>query len=350
MAEPCGACGAPRDDSNRFCSACGAPLETADQPTVLQGNSGSSHSALPNRILRCKGCAADVATSADSRSYVCPFCDTALVTELPLPEGRQRPEFIIGFAISAEEAKQKFWDWLKDNDWFRPGDLALKAVAEKQRGVYLPFWHFSMLADSRWSADIGQHWLRTEAYNMRGPDGKNRTATRTIQETEWFPLSGEHQRYYFGYMVPGAKGISFEESKLVQPYKLSALVRFRPYYLAGWMAEEYSIDRDQAIQQVKDEFRSRQAQEIAYFLPGDTQRNLQVDTDLQVNGSDLILLPVHVLSYRYKDRLFRFLVNGQTGKVIGEKPVSKRRIAGLVMSILAALILLAILIAWIASH
>ncbi len=343
LGAPCQACGAPRDGTSHFCSACGSTLDD-DPDAVVQGNSGSHHSAVPNHVLQCKSCGAEIATSLDERSFVCPFCDTATVVEIPLTEGRQRPEFVIGFAVTAEQAQQQFWSWLKENAWFRPGDLAEQAIAEKQKGVYLPFWHFSMFAHSRWAAQIGQYWYRTETYTTKGPDGKTQVRTRQVRETEWFPLQGEHHRYYWGFMVPATRGITLEESRQIQPYQMSLLSRYRPHFLAGWMAEEYSIDREQAAEKAMEEFRKRQQQEIAYFLPGDTQSHLQVSTQLTVNGSDLILLPVHVLSYRYRDKVYRFLVNGQTGKIAGEKPISAKRISALVIVIILVLAAIALAI------
>ena len=65
---------------------------------------------------------------------------------------------------------------------------------------------------------------------------------------------------------------------------------------------------------------------ISRFLPGDTSRDVQVQTTFDHVNSDLCLLPVYVLSYQYGGKLYRFLVNGQTGKWWGEKPVSWRRI------------------------
>lgn len=344
----CQTCGAPREGTSRFCASCGVPLETPDTAIVVAGASGSHQTALPNHLLQCRGCGAEVATSLDQRSYTCPFCDTSIVVEVPLADGRQRPEFVIGFSVSAEQAKEKFWNWLKENSWYRPGDLAQQAIAEKQRGIYLPFWHFSMDASSAWTAQIGQYWYRTETYTTTDANGRKQTHTRQIREIEWFPLQGEHQRYYFGFMVPATRGINFEESRAIQPYQLSSLARYQPHYLAGWMAEEYSIDREAAADKAMEEFRRRQGQEIAYFLPGDEQRSLQVRTQMQINGSDLVLLPVHVLSYRYQGQVFRFLVNGQTGKIVGQKPISKRRITALiivVILIIFSLILTLVLLA-----
>jgi hypothetical protein len=312
---------------------------------VVAGSSGSNQSAVPSHVLQCKGCGAEVATSLDQRSYTCPFCDTSIVVEVPLTEGRQRPEFVIGFAVTADQAKEKFWHWLKQNSWYRPGDLAQQSIADRQRGVYLPFWHFSMYADSDWAAQIGQYWYRTETYTTTDANGKKHTHTRQVRETEWFPLQGEHHRYYFGFMVAATRGINLEESRAIQPYQMSALARYRPHFLAGWMAEEYSIDREVAADKAMEEFRRRQQQEIAYFLPGDEQSNLQVRTQMQINGSDLVLLPVHVLSYRYNDQVFRFLVNGQTGKIVGQKPISKKRIAALIIAIILVLALIILTIA-----
>ncbi|MFN5770598.1 MAG: zinc ribbon domain-containing protein, partial [Pirellulaceae bacterium] len=90
--------------------------------------------------------------------------------------------------------------------------------------------------------------------------------------------------------------------------------------------EEYSISPEQAIALAEKEFRKRQKNAISGFMPGDTYQNLQIETNMTLNDSDLILLPVYVLSYRYKDKVYRFLINGQTGKVFGEKPWSKKRI------------------------
>jgi hypothetical protein len=345
---PCQACGAPGEGSSRFCVSCGAPLKTPQSAIVVAGSSGSNQSAVPSHVLQCKGCGAEVATSLDQRSYTCPFCDTSIVVEVPLTEGRQRPEFVIGFAVTADQAKEKFWHWLKQNSWYRPGDLAQQSIADKQRGVYLPFWHFSMYADSDWAAQIGQYWYRTETYTTTDANGKRHTRTRQVRETEWFPLHGEHHRYYYGFMVPATRGINLEESRAIQPYQMSALARYRPHFLAGWMAEEYSIDREVAADKAMEEFRRRQQQEIAYFLPGDEHSNLQVRTQMQINGSDLVLLPVHVLSYRYNDQVFRFLVNGQTGKIVGQKPISKKRIAALIMAIILVLALIILTIALLA--
>lgn len=321
---PCEACGSPVEPGDKFCPACGAPQGEAAALPVEQPPPEQKH-------FHCNNCGSDVSTDPDQRSYTCPFCDSTYVVEIsPEESSRQRPEFVIGFAVTREQAEEKFFTWLRDNSWFRPGDLVAQAAADKMRGVYLPFWSFSMLAQSQWAASIGEYWYRTETYTETDSKGNTVTKTRKVQETEWWPLAGRHHRYYSGYLVSGSKGLPQAQAERIKPFQLPALKRYEPFYLAGWYNEEYSIDREQALSASQEFFYNQEKANIGGFLPGDTYRSLEVETHFSQVNSDLCLLPVYVLSYKYRDKLYRFLVNGQTGKIAGDKPWSWRKIWGAV--------------------
>lgn len=343
--EPCEACGCPVEPLDRFCPACGSPRDAAEAPATPDA-------VVPaQKFFRCENCGSEVATDPDQRSYVCAFCDSTYVAEFSreLTE-RQRPEFVIGFGVTLEQAQEKFRQWLRSNNWFRPGDLKTAQVAEKLRGVYLPFWSFSMLAESSWNATIGEYWYRTETYTTTDSKGKTVTRTRRVRETEWWPLSGRHHRYYSGYLVSGSRGLSQHDADRVKPFQLPALKRYEPYFLAGWLCEEYSVERDEALEVCRQEFYRREQRNVTAFLPGDTHRGLRVDTRFSNVNSDLCLMPIYLLSYRYKDKLFRFLVNGQTGKAAGDKPLSWIRVTVAVVGGLMLLLLVVLLIMLLAGR
>ena len=139
---PCKVCGGLVEPGDKFCHACGTPQEVA-----------SAAPAVEQKHFRCQNCGAEITVDPGERSLVCPFCDSTYVLELPpTATDRQRPEFVIGFAVTPPAAAEKFQSWLRQNGWFRPGDLRMAQIADKLRGVYLPFWSFSMLAESRWSS------------------------------------------------------------------------------------------------------------------------------------------------------------------------------------------------------
>ncbi len=381
LGQPCDACGCPLDPQDKFCPACGTPHEIeppitvidaaiVDEPLVVEAEvvpdeprprhaapsvpgtaAGARPAERPHReqkYFRCDNCGAEVGVEGEQRSFVCPFCDSTYVSEFsPVATGRQEPEFVIGFAITPEQAHQKFRDWIGQKSLFRPGDLKSAKIEDKLRGVYLPFWSFSMLAESRWDASIGEYWYRTETYVTRDSKGKLVTKTRRVRETEWWPLSGRHHRYYSGFLVSGSKGLPQDQAERIKPFRLPALKRYEPMYLAGWMSEEYSIARDEALQRCQQEFYRREGSNIGNFLPGDTHRGLEVSTSFRNVNSDLCLLPIYILSYRYDDKLYRFLVNGQTGKCDGDKPVSWKRIGltGLGIALLMFLVVAIVLVA-----
>lgn len=320
----CAACGAPVEPPDRFCPSCGSeqPLSAEVVPAAEQ------------KYFRCQGCGSEVKIDPDQRSYVCPFCTSSYVVEFsPDVSRRQPPEFVIGFAVTADQAMETFRRWLATGSLFRPADLRSASFAGNLRGVYLPFWSFSMLAQSRWSASIGEHWYRTETYTTT-ENGKTVTKTRTVQETEWWPLEGRHHEFHSGYLVSGSRGLGQRDAQRIQPFHLPALKRYEPRYLAGWLCEEYSVEREEALRACQAEFARREEAAVAAFLPGDTHSNLAVATEFSQVNSDLVLLPVYLLSYRYRNRVYRFLMNGQTGQCDGDKPISGWRIAAVVLGVM----------------
>ena len=176
--------------------------------------------------------------------------------------GRQPPEFVIGFAITPEQAQEEFKKWLTKNSWYRPGDLAVASVADKLKGIYLPFWSFSMLAQSQWQAQIGEYWYRTETYTTTDSKGNTTTHTRQVQRDRVVAAAPAGiTAITAATSSAAARGCRKASRCGFSRFNLPALKRYEPYFLAGWLAEEYSIARDEALAICQQEFqRQEQAQ------------------------------------------------------------------------------------------
>lgn len=307
-----------------------------DSPTLTEPPTPTEPRTLPKfesspsseHVFECQQCGSRLVVVEQQRSFTCPFCESNVVVEHPADRpGRLNPDFVIPFAIDPRAAAEIFQKWIHRNDWLRPGDLGTAQIESQLRGVYLPFWVFSVLAESDWSANIGEYWYRTEHYTVRDKDGKTRTVTRTVQETEWWPLAGQHHRYHTGYMVSASRGLTQTEADSIKPFHLAGCQRYQAYFLAGWACEEYSVDKELAVQVSRQYFLSQEEQHVRAFLPGDTYSGLHVQSTLRNVDTDLVFLPIYLLKYQYRGKSFRFLINGQTGQVVGEKPVSNWRIA-----------------------
>jgi hypothetical protein len=67
-----------------------------------------------------------------------------------------------------------------------------------------------------------------------------------------------------------------------------------------------------------------------------------VNVKLEGLSSATVLLPVWIMAYRYRDQVYRFLVNGQTGRVTGQAPFSWKKVVAVsaVVALLAFLLFL----------
>ena len=327
----CARCSRRARRGQPYCEQCGLELfapETAPAPA-------------PRRSVTCTQCGASVAFPEGERTATCPFCDTPYVAQGELTPERFTPEFVLPFGVTQAQAQESFEAWLLGSRLFAPGNLRLQARLEAPRGVYLPFWSFSTRSRSRWSANIGEHWYQTQTYTTV-VNGRAVTRTRRVQHTEWYPLQGTFQQYHAHYLVSGSKGLSQEIADALKPFPVAEVLRYQPQYLAGWLAEEYSVNREEAARLSDAVFAADERRAVAAFLPGDTQAELNVQTTFSETTEDLLFLPIWILAFRYRERLFRCVINGATGKQWGERPRSVPRIAiavllGIALAVLAFL-------------
>jgi hypothetical protein len=286
----------------------------------------------------------------EERTTVCAFCGTPYVREGELGTERFAPEFVLPFTVSRRDAEAAYRAWLGRSGLFCPGDFRERGRLEGLRGVYIPFWSFSMRSESAWSADIGEYWWETitETYTTT-QNGKTvtRTRTRRVRRTEWYPLSGRFHQYHFHYLVSASKGLPQEVADAIQPFPVAEVSRYAPHYLSGWLCEEYTVERDEAARISQQEFRDRERSSIAAFLPGDCHSGLRADTTFHDVTEDLLLLPLWIFAHVYRGRTFRFVLNGTTGASHGRRPVSGVKVALAVAGAILFLVALVLIFVWI---
>lgn len=320
-ASRCASCGSPVDPETRRCSTCGAALDESALPAAAEPDGQPLTAGFG-----CQSCGAQVLCEPGYRSYECAFCGSTYVVELPgQGEARLSPDFVVPFRLDHQQAQGLFDGWCH-RGLFTPGDVRKAARVDRLKGVYLPFWTFSMRADSAWQAEIGEYWYQRVAKDKK------------VRRTEWHGLTGRHHSFHYHYLVSGSKGLPQEEAESVYPFDLAAMRRYRPELLAGWLAEPFSVSREQALSACQQRFLEQEGERIAAFLPGDKHRELRWDTHFSEISDDFVLLPFWIGAYTYQDKVFRFVVNGQTGAATGTRPESLWKIAAAVLlALLAAL-------------
>jgi predicted RNA-binding Zn-ribbon protein involved in translation (DUF1610 family) len=316
----CTVCGAMLDEEDLFCPNCGteAPVNDAKGATG-DGNKPAAHLSTFN--FTCRGCGASMSYDASAQTLRCPFCGSEQLEKKP-DEKEIAPDAVVPFVISREQAVATMRVWLGQGFW-RPGDLAAEAAVVKMTPIYVPYWAFDAQTHTYWTADSSQ--------------------TPAGARANWFPVGGQHDGEYSGLLVGASAALTPAETNALCPFDLSADVAPQKIDLANITTERFTVQRKYARPLAQQGLESLEAKACGQYVPGNS-RNLKVNVRMMNLASRPILVPVWIMAYRYRDQVFRFLANGQTGRAAGQAPLSYRKIgAAVAIAVVVVLIILLLL-------
>lgn len=284
------------------------------------------------RVSKCPNCAAQVEFDANLHATECPFCATPVVTDTGAHR-HIKPRGVLPFALSEPQARAAMNDWL-GSLWFAPSGLQDYArKGRSMQGIYVPYWTFDADTRSAYTGERGTVYYETQTV-MR--DGK-RTQVQ-VAKVRWNRTRGRVARFFDDVLILASTSLPKRFTDALQPWDLSALQPYAPEFLAGFRAEGYSVELEQGFIEARAHMDRVIERDIRFDIGGDRQRIHTVDTTVSAVTFKHVLLPVWLAAYKYRGTTFRFVVNGRTGRVQGERPWSKGKIA---LAVLAGLLVAA---------
>jgi len=289
------------------------------------------------KSVKCESCQAISIFDPDRAAQRCDFCGSPSIVPVDTMADVITPESLLPAVIPATQVRDQLRTWYRSR-WWAPNKLKTAALTDTLHGIYLPYWTFDAHVDADWTAESGYHYYVTETY--RDADGK--TQTRQVQRTRWEDSAGNLAHFFDDDAVPGTVGIHTALLRKVEPFPTTSdLKPYEPAFIRGWTVERYQIDLRQASQVSKQQMDATIYQLCSRDVPGDTHRNLQVRSDYRGRTFKHILVPVWLATYTYGSKSFQVVVNGYTGKMAGEHPLSWVKIT---FAILGAIIVLLIVV------
>jgi len=268
------------------------------------------------RELVCESCGAAVAIAPDALTSTCAFCGSNRVLARDIVGDVLRPTSLIPFVVDRHRCQAQVAEWL-GRGWMHPPELRDVRALRELTGVYLPYWTFDAHIRADWKAEVGTP--KTKRYYADGE-----WKTRTVIEWRW--RSGHVHLPINDHLVAGTVHVSGDILRKVAPFDLGELVEYDPGYLAGWQAKAYDVQLQQAWAVAKEEMRKR-AKRACHSDTGSSHvRNFRMTADFADERWRYILLPVYLASYPFEEHTFQVMVNGQTGRVAGQKPVAWVRV------------------------
>lgn len=344
---PCEACGADLrfdpSQQNLTCDHCGStrtlegaghylrPIRELDLRAALNADLPASE-IEETRVSNCPNCAAQVEFNADLHAAECPFCATPVVTDTGTHR-HIKPRGVLPFAFDEARAKEAMTHWL-GGLWFAPGGLQEYArKGRKMQGIYVPYWTFD--ADTR-SSYLGERG--TVYYETRTVVRDGKRVQQRVARVQWRRASGWVSRMFDDVLVLASHSLPKRFTDRLEPWDLSKLTPYAPEFLAGFRAEGYTVELSDGFDEARSYMDRVIERDVKFDIGGDRQRVHDIQTQVGDVTFKHILLPVWLAAYKYRGKSYRFVINGQSGQVQGERPYSaiKIALAALCIAVLAA--------------
>ncbi len=301
----------------------------------LHLDAGSADITQTVRTLSCPNCGARVDMDDDHHASRCPFCATPVVTDTGATR-RIKPQGVLPFVLTEAQARAAMKDWL-GSLWFAPSGLT--AYARKDRrltGIYSPFWTFDASSRSSYRGQRGDTYYET-VHVTRQVNGRNQRVAQKVAKIRWRPVSGNVARDFNDVLVPASTALPAAMTQALMPWDLAQLADYRPAFLSGFEAEGYTTPLAQGHQAARDQMAQVITGDARRAIGGDHQRVDAISSDFAAETFKHILLPIWTAAYRYNNKSYRFVVNGQSGRVTGQRPWSVWKIAAAAVVALVAL-------------
>lgn len=317
------------------CQFCGFTRKIDDH-VVRESKDQSLDVALPTERahrwaesqakVTCEQCGVVILVPAGQTADTCPYCGANRFTTASSLAEMVDPQVIGVFKIDPQAANKEIGSWLSKG-WLAPDNLAAEHGGMQLHPAYYPFWLFEGTLEIPWFCDLNV--------------GMGKLA-------QWEAHSGSQFENFKDVLIPGLRKMSPADLAGIAPFNARELVDFSPDYLAGWVALTYDFPLADASLKAREFVLKKVKGSIESLVePNRPKRNFSTGEGKWSGLTyKLTLLPIYTGNYSFQGKRYHLLVNGQTGKVSGKKPIDNIKAA---LYITIGIILLGVILAVVVS-
>ena len=266
------------------------------------------------KAYTCPSCAAELICDAATAATSCPYCGNPTVVPAQF-HGMLKPDYILPFKLDKEAAKKALRDFYKGKHLL-PRAFTTENHIEEIKGVYVPFWLF----DGQGDADLNFTATKVSSY---------RSGDYQVTVTDHFAVRRAGTVDFHRIPTDSSSKMPDAHMDAIEPFDFSELKPFSTAYMPGFLAERYDVDVEECEKRARRRAGNTTEQVIANTVRGySSVTPVGKNVFMRRSAVSYVMLPVWMLSTRWKGKSFLFAMNGQTGKLIGDLPVSMGRFWG----------------------
>ncbi len=260
------------------------------------------------KAYSCPSCGAELICDETTAATSCPYCGNPSIVPGQLSD-MLKPDYVIPFKLGKEEAVAALKNYYRDKKLL-PRAFSDNNHIEEIKGVYVPFWLFDGKAD----ADLSFQGTRVHSVT---------TGDEIITTTDYYRVRRSGTVSFEKIPVDASTKMPDAHMDAIEPYDYSELKPFSNAYLPGFMADKYDV-RPEDCYRHADERAENTAVDIVSRTVGGYSSCVPESRRIRIRRGRVsyALLPVWMLSTRWNGKNYLFAMNGQTGKLIGDLPIS----------------------------
>lgn len=263
--------------------------------------------AVEISAYNCPSCGAELICENTTAATSCPYCGNPSIIPGKL-SGNRKPDLIIPFKMDKEAAVAALKKHYKGKPLL-PKAFTAENHIQEIKGVYVPFWLFDAEAD----ADMTFKASRTHTHN---------TSRETVTETDHFLVHRAGSMQFKNVPVDGSSQMPDAHMDAIEPFDYRDLKEFSLSYLPGYLADQFDVSKDESIARANRRCAASVESALRNTVLGYTSCiTTSKDVTIEPGEVKYALLPVWMLSTKWKGKNFLFAMNGQTGRLIGDLPI-----------------------------
>lgn len=290
------------------------------------GNKDSSYNGY-----HCPDCGAEIVMDENTSVTECVYCgNTAIITERL--EGEFAPKELIPFKKNKQDAVNAFLSY-KKGKWFMPKEFVDKKNIDKISGIYIPFYLYDVDVAAR---------INVEATRRKVWSDHNYRYTKT----DFFDVLREGRMSFSNIPADASKKFPDDIMDSIEPYDFGDLLEFNPAYISGFLSEKYDLSMDEVSERVENRAKQTAVDTLLNDVTGYNSKTVKQSKGKSKikDSSKYVLLPVWMLNVKYKEKIYTLAMNGQTGKFIGNVPISWKKVIKIWLGIFAIVTAIVIII------
>ena len=279
------------------------------------------------KVYNCPSCGAELICDATTAATSCPYCGNPTIVPGQFG-GAMRPDYIIPFKLSKEKAVEALKKHYRGKH-FLPKSFTAENHIQEIKGVYVPFWLF----DGKATADITFEATRSTV---------SREGDYQVTTTRHYNVRRAGTVEFEKVPVDASSKMPDDYMDSIEPYDYGDLKPFSTAYLPGFFADKYDVSVEKSAGRADIRCKNSAVDIVSRTVTGyETAMPIRQDVGLIRGKVHYALMPVWVLNTKWNGQNYLFAMNGQTGKMVGDLPVSWGRfwaMFGMIAAPLAAAI------------